>query len=107
MDKRAEKLIESYESEKRDKLLKEFKSLSPKPFYGAISFLLMLVAVAAFDYFYSVEIFQKNASLLFPMIIVAFLAIDIESKKINKRIDLLARLMEVDSENSKDSMSEH
>jgi len=92
MDKRAEEIIKNYENEKSEEILKQFNSLKPRPFSGMIFLVVFVLSIYALNHFADINVFEGEAYWFFMAVIVASGAIEGESRKINKRIDLLAKL---------------
>ncbi|PHS11980.1 MAG: hypothetical protein COA86_18890 [Kangiella sp.] len=93
MDERAVKIIAEHEFNKTEKLIKEFESLKPKPYRGLMSSVALMVTLFIYQYFSESSIFENGGYFFFIAIMASSGAIELESKNINKRIDLLVKLI--------------
>jgi hypothetical protein len=93
MNERAEQIINDYVNSKEEAILAEFESLKPRPFAGLISLLFFMVIIFIYSYFSKVAVFEGDYYWLLIAVVIASSGIERESKKINRRIDLLAKLL--------------
>ena len=99
MDERAEEIISHYEKQKSEDILQRFNSLKPKPFSGLISLAVIFVGMWMLSNFTDMVNFDGEDLWFFMPFIVVSVAIERESRKINQRIDLLAKLVNLNQTN--------
>ncbi len=93
MDKKAVEIIAEHEFKINEKLIKEFENLKPKPYRGLVSLLVFLVSLFFYEYLTDSSLFENGSYLFFFAIVISSVAVEAESSKINKRIDLLVKLI--------------
>jgi hypothetical protein len=95
MDKKAVEIIAEHEFKTNEKLIKEFENLKPKPkpYRGLVSLLVFLVSLFFYEYLTDSSLFENGSYLFFFAIVISSVAVEAESSKINKRIDLLVKLI--------------
>lgn len=93
MDKKAVEIIAEHEFKTNEKLIREFENLKPKPYRGLVSLLVFLVSLFFYEYLTDSFLFENGSYLFFFAIVISSVAVEAESSKINKRIDLLVKLI--------------
>ncbi len=93
MDKKAVEIIAEHEFKINEKLIKEFENLKPKPYRGLVSLLVFLVSLFFYEYLTDSSLFENGSYLFLFAIVISSVAVEAESSKINKRIDLLVKLI--------------
>ena len=93
MEKKAVEIIAEHEFKINEKLIKEFENLKPKPYRGLVSLLVFLVSLFFYEYLTDSSLFDNGSYLFFFAIVISSVAVEAESSKINKRIDLLVKLI--------------
>ncbi len=93
MEKKAVEIIAEHEFKINEKLIKEFENLKPKPYRGLVSLLVFLVSLFFYEYLTDSSLFENGSYLFFFAIVISSVAVEAESSKINKRIDLLVKLI--------------
>jgi len=93
MDERALEIIAEHESKKVKKIIEEFESLKPKPFRGFFVSVVILFSIFLYDFFTASSFFQKDVYFLMLAVVIASGAIEAESSRTNKRVDLLVKLI--------------
>lgn len=94
MVKRAVEIIAEHELKTREKLIKEFESLQPKPFRGFLSLLAFMAAFVLYQYFTGLSLLENGGFYFFMAAAIASGAVEAESRKINRRVDLLVKLID-------------
>ncbi len=93
MDERAIKIIAEHELKTNEKLIKEFESLKPTPYRGLLSLLAFVATLISYQYFTESPLFESGGFFFFMAVAIASGAVEAESSKINKRIDVLVKLI--------------
>ncbi|MGB0494750.1 MAG: hypothetical protein ACPGJI_00230 [Kangiellaceae bacterium] len=93
MDEKAVKVIAEYEFKTNEKLVKEFDSLKPKAYRGLISLVIFVMSLFVYEYFIDSSLFENGGYLLFLAIVISSGLVEAESHRINKRIDILVKLI--------------
>jgi hypothetical protein len=87
-------VIDEYEKSAQQKMLDDLRSLKPNPFISLINVLVFLgflgIATSIFDY----QIEQAEIMAIFFPILIVSTMIAKESKRTNRRIDILVKLFE-------------
>jgi hypothetical protein len=93
MDERAVEIIAEHEFKTNEKLIKEFESLKPKPYRGLLSLSGFIAVLISYQYFTDSSLFDNGGFFFFMAVAIASGAVEAESSKINKRIDVLVKLI--------------
>lgn len=86
-------MIQQYQDEKNDKLLKQFELLKPRPYQSIISIFGVCITLLIFQYFANFDIFSGDNLLIVMFVIVISGYEVVERIKINNRIDMLVLLL--------------
>ncbi len=92
----AKDVIKDYEDSRKKEILIEIERLKPNPFSGLLSLMVILLIALGLSIFTEIQIFEGEFFLYFMIVLVVSSSIERESRKINKRIDLLLRLVKSD-----------
>jgi magnesium-transporting ATPase (P-type) len=92
-EQKSDEIIESYQNEQNSKLLKQFESLRPKPFASIVSMISVILVLFIFQYFTNFDLFRDDNYVLVMIVIIVSGAGVSEGVQINKRIDLLVKLI--------------
>jgi len=100
--KQVDSVLEIHEVEQIEKIVSKFESLRPKSYSIFISLVVMMVIIYLAQYQMGNEFYEGGYHLFIYAIFFAGMVTQGESIRINKRIDLLAKLVDMKINNNSD-----